>query len=116
MAGCARSTMDRRRHEQRARRRAHRSLASGHSSAQKLTGGGATERGGRGELGGWLIEARAAVWWPGDGGVEPKAVALGGSGARAQEEEKRGACEVRSDPGLVLTFYRGRGGSGWKCR
>jgi hypothetical protein len=35
----------------RARRRAHRSSASGRSGAPKLTGGGATERGAHGELG-----------------------------------------------------------------
>jgi hypothetical protein len=34
-----------------ARRRAHRSSASGRSRAPKLTGGGATERGAHGELG-----------------------------------------------------------------
>jgi hypothetical protein len=35
----------------RARRRAHRSMASGRSGAPKLTGGGAIERGEPGELG-----------------------------------------------------------------
>jgi hypothetical protein len=35
----------------RARRRAHRSSASGRSGAPKLTGGGAIERGAHGELG-----------------------------------------------------------------
>jgi hypothetical protein len=99
--------VDRRQCGQRARWHAHQILASGRSGAPKLTGGGATERGERGELGGWLTEARAAVWRPGDGGAEPKAAALGGSGARARGEEKRGACEVRSDPGVVLAFYRG---------
>jgi hypothetical protein len=34
---------------------------------------------------------------------------LSESGARARGEEKRGACEVRRDPGVVLAFYRGRG-------
>jgi hypothetical protein len=31
-----------------------------------------------------------------------------------RREERAG--EVRSDPRVVLAFYRGRGGSGWKCR
>jgi hypothetical protein len=52
------------------------------------------------------------VWRPGDGGAELKAAALGGSSARARGEAKRGACEVRSDPRVVLAFYRGRGGLG----
>jgi hypothetical protein len=64
------------------------------------------------ELRGWLTEARAAVWRPSDGGAEPKAVVLGGSGARARGEEKRGVCEVQSDPGVVFAFYRGRGARG----
>jgi hypothetical protein len=45
-----------------------------------------------------------------------------GGGARwklrssAERSEERGG-EVRSDPGVVLAFYRGwGGGSGWKCR
>jgi hypothetical protein len=44
-----------------------------------------------------------------------------GGGARwklhssAERREER-AGEVRSDPGVVLTFYKGRGGSGWKCQ
>jgi hypothetical protein len=62
---------------QRARRRAHRSLASGHSGARKLAGGGATKRGKRGELGSGLTGARAALWRPGDSGAE-----WGGGGAR----------------------------------
>jgi hypothetical protein len=45
-----------------ARRRAHRSMASGHSGALKLTGGGATERGEHGELSSGLTEVWAAVW------------------------------------------------------
>jgi hypothetical protein len=64
------STVDRRRRGQRARRRAHRSLASGRSGAPKLTGRGAKRRGERGELGSGLTEARAALWRPGDGGAE----------------------------------------------
>jgi hypothetical protein len=63
------STVDSRWRGQRARRRAHRSLASGLCGARKLAGGGATTRGEHGEPGGWLTEARAAVWRPGDGEV-----------------------------------------------
>jgi hypothetical protein len=55
---------------QRARRRAHRNLASDRSGARKLVGGGATERGKRGELGSGLTGARAALRRPGDGGAE----------------------------------------------
>jgi hypothetical protein len=44
-----------------------------------------------------------------------------GGGARwklrsSTERREEGAGEVRSDPGVVLAFYRGWGGSGWKCR
>jgi hypothetical protein len=62
---------------QRAQLRAHRSLASGRSGAQKLVGGGATERGKRGELSSGLIGARAALRRLGDGGAE-----WGGGGRR----------------------------------
>jgi hypothetical protein len=62
---------------QRARWRAHQSLASGRSGARNLTGGGATERGKRGELGSGLTRARAALRRPSDGGAE-----RGGGGAR----------------------------------
>jgi hypothetical protein len=55
---------------QTARRRAQQSLASGRSGAWKLAGGGATERGKRGELGSGLTGARAALRRPGDGGAE----------------------------------------------
>jgi hypothetical protein len=51
-----------------ARRRAHRSSASGHSGAPKLTSGGATERGAHGELGYGLTRARAASRRTGDVG------------------------------------------------
>jgi hypothetical protein len=55
---------------QRARRRAHRSLASGRSGARKLADGGATKRGKHGELGSGLNGARAALRRPSDGGAE----------------------------------------------
>jgi hypothetical protein len=55
---------------QRARRCAHRSLASGRSGARKLAVGGTTERGKRGELGSGLTGARAALMRPGHGGAE----------------------------------------------
>jgi hypothetical protein len=45
-------------------------LASDRSSARKLAGGGATERGKRGELGSGLTGARAALRRPGDGGAK----------------------------------------------
>jgi hypothetical protein len=73
-----------------ARRRAHRSTASGRSGALKLTGGGAIERGEHGELDSDLTGARAAAWRSGDGGAEPEAAALDGSEARAWREAKRG--------------------------
>jgi hypothetical protein len=53
-----RGTVDPRWRGQRARWRAHRSLAPGRSGARKLTGGGATERGKRGELGSGLTGRR----------------------------------------------------------
>ncbi len=60
-----------------ARRRAHRSSASGCSAAPKLAGGGAKWRGERGELGSGLTGAWAELWRPGDGGAEWEAAALG---------------------------------------
>jgi hypothetical protein len=54
-------------HGQRARRCAHRSLASGRSGAPKLAGGGAKWRGEREELDSGLTGARAALRRPGDG-------------------------------------------------
>jgi hypothetical protein len=43
-------------------RRTHRSMASGRSSAPKLTGGAAKEREEHGDLGSGLTGARAAAW------------------------------------------------------
>jgi hypothetical protein len=86
------STVDSRWCRQRARRRGHRSLASGLCGAQKLTGGGATERGERGKPGGWLTEAWAAVWRPGDG--EETAV-----GREVSNREARASGEGESEMG-----------------
>jgi hypothetical protein len=62
--------VDPRWHGQRARWRVHQSLASGHSGARKLAGGGAIERGKRGELDSGLTRALAALRRPRDGGAE----------------------------------------------
>jgi hypothetical protein len=75
---------------QRARRRAHRSLASGRSSARKLTDGGATERGKRGELGSGLTRARAALRRSSDGGAKRGEREIGaGRGVVKLEEGSR---------------------------
>jgi hypothetical protein len=63
-------------------------MASGHSSARKLIGGGTTERGEHGELGSDLTGARVAVWRPGDGGETAEERELSNSGTRASEEEE----------------------------
>jgi hypothetical protein len=63
-----------------ARWRAHQNMASGHSGARRLTGGGATERGEHGELGSGLTGAQVAVWRPGDGGGN-------GGGGRARRQQ-----------------------------
>jgi hypothetical protein len=77
---------------------AHRSLASGLCGARKLAGGGATERGERGEPGRWLTEARATVWRPSDGEETASGREVGNQGARAsgEGESELGRCgEVR---------------------
>jgi hypothetical protein len=68
------------------RRHAHRSMASGHSGARKLAGGGTTERGEHGELGSGLTGARAAVWRSGDDREMVEEGELGNSNTRASEE------------------------------
>jgi hypothetical protein len=73
---------------------AHRSLASGHSRARKLTGGGTTDRGEHGEPGSGLTGARAAAWRPGDGGEMAAERMLNNDGAWASEEGESEMGEV----------------------
>jgi hypothetical protein len=75
--------------------RAHRSMASGHSGARKLVGGGTTERGEHGELGLGLTEARAAAWRSGGGGETAEERKLGNSDAQVSEEGESEMGEVR---------------------
>jgi hypothetical protein len=85
-------------------------LASDRFGARKLAARGTKERGERGELGGWLSEARAAVCRPGDGEELAAGRKVGDRGARAlgEGESELGRCgEVR---GWFSPFYRGRGG------
>jgi hypothetical protein len=67
---------------------AHWSLASGHSRARKLTGGGTTERGEDGELGSGLTGARVSVWRPDNSEETTEEGELGNSGTRASGEEE----------------------------
>jgi hypothetical protein len=69
-------------------------MASGHSGAWKLIGGGTTERGEHRELGPGLTGARAAAWRPGDGGEMVEERELGNSGARASKEGESEMGEV----------------------
>jgi hypothetical protein len=79
---------------QRARRRAHRSLASDCSSARKLTDRGATESGKRGELGSGLTGARTAVQNGEAVALGERAAQAGRGGNRSGERcgEARGGC------------------------
>jgi hypothetical protein len=61
-------------------------MASGHSGARKLTGGGTTERGENRELGSGFTGAQASVWRPGDGGEMAEERELSNNGTRASEE------------------------------
>jgi hypothetical protein len=91
-------------------------LASGRSGARKLVGGGAKERGERGEPDGWLTEARAVLWRPGDGEELAVGRKVDDRGARAsgEGESELGRCgEVR---GWFLPFYRSRGERGAEHR
>jgi hypothetical protein len=74
--------------------RARRSLASSHSGAQKLAGGGTTERGEHGEPSSGLTGAQAAVWRPGNGGEMATKRKLSNGGSRALEEGKSEMGEV----------------------
>jgi hypothetical protein len=80
---------------QRARRRAHRSLASGRSGVRKLAGGGATERGKCGELGSGLTGARVALRRSGDGSVEQEGGGARFEGCSGGERGKEERGEVR---------------------
>jgi hypothetical protein len=75
----------------RARRRAHRSTASGRSGALKLTGRGTIERGEHGELSSGLTGARAAAWRPGDAAAQRSHGKLDGEGFRRGRGEERGS-------------------------
>jgi hypothetical protein len=98
-----------------ARRRAHQSSASGCSSAPKLTGGGATERGEHGELGLGLTGARAASRRTGVGGEGSAASMLGERAAQAWREGKRSGERCGETRWGCSPFIGGRGstGEGW---
>jgi hypothetical protein len=124
------STVDSRWCGQRARWRAHRSLASGLCGARKLADGGATARGERGEPGGRLIKARAAVWRSGDGEETATGREVGNRGARASGEgeselgrcgEVRGGARLLEGPGQGIrerpaVGIKGGGNSGCKSQ
>jgi hypothetical protein len=85
-------------------------LASGRSGARKLAGEGAKERGERGEPVGWLTEAWAAVWRPGDGEELAAGGKVGDRGTRASGEGESELWRCGEVQGWFLPFYRGRGG------
>jgi hypothetical protein len=85
----------------RARRRAHRSSASGRSGAPKLTGEGAKGRGEHEELGSGLTGARAVALRSGDGSGAMRSRETRWGGFLARERRGEGRGEVWSAPRVV---------------
>jgi hypothetical protein len=81
----------------------------------------ACRRGCNRERGTWGTQRAAHRGTSGGVAAERRRCRIEGGGARwklcssAERREER-ASEVRSGPGVVLAFYRGQGGSRWKCR
>jgi hypothetical protein len=95
-----------------ARQHAHRSSTSGRSGAQKLTGGGATERGAHEELGQGLTGAQAASSRTGDDGEGSAASVLGERVAQAWREGKRSGERCGETRWGCSPFIGGRGSTG----
>jgi hypothetical protein len=91
--------------------RARRSLASSHSGAQKLTGGGTTERGEHREPSSGLTGARAAAWQPSDGGEMTMERRLSNGGSQTLEEGESEMGEVWRSTGARMPIYRAGGRS-----
>jgi hypothetical protein len=102
----------------RVQQRAHRSSASGRYGAWKLTDGSRKERGENGDPISGLTIARAAVWWPGDGGEATTEEELDGGIAQSWREGGIERWWVQWGPAEASPFYRsGRavwgGGGRW---